>query len=209
MKRSIQLVLVVAAALVLCTATANAASIAVNGAAAMNGTNFGLEVTYAGDTDVGYVRDNTPDAETTFRGSFWLDPNTWDNGGVRNSHVILSGNGQGGLAVMRVYLLQQPNGKRRVRIYCREDNGIFAKSTNITLGTTGAEPPRKLDFEMITGAGDGSCMLKRSGGAEPTVTLDNLDNDTHDIRSARFGAVVSVDATSTGSIYLDEYESFR
>jgi hypothetical protein len=210
MKRSIQLVLVAAAALVLSAATANAASIAVNNAAAMNGTNFGMEVTL-NDTAPAYVLDSTPNAETTYRGSFWLDPNTWDTQGIRNSHVIFSGNGQGGVAVLRVYMLFNPAGAtaRRVRIWCKEDNGVFAKSTNITLGPIGAEPPRKLDFEMITGPGTGSCTLTRSGGSAPSVSLTNLDNDTWDIRTGRLGAITSVDAVSSGSYYLDEFESFR
>ena len=208
MKRSIQLALVAAAVIALGALPASAATIAVNAAAAMNGTNFGLEVN-VDTTSPAYVRDNTPNAETTYRGSFWLDPNTWATGGVRASHVILSGNGAGGVAVMRVYLLQQANGKRRVRIYCKENGGVFAKSTSITLGAVGAEPPRKIDFEMITGAGTGSCTLTRSGGASPSVSVTNLTNDAWDIRSARFGAVVSVDAVSSGSYYLDEFVSLR
>ncbi len=208
MKRSIQLALVVAAAFALGASAASAATIAVNAAAAMNGTNFGLEVNVDA-TAPAYVRDNTPNAETTYRGSFWLDPDSWSTGGVRASHVIFSGNGQGGVAVLRVYLLQQPNGKRRVRIYCKENSGVFAKSSNITLGAIGAEPPRKIDFEMITGAGTGSCSLTRSGGANPSVNLTNLTNDNWDIRSARLGAIVSVDSVSTGRYFLDEFESFR
>lgn len=207
MKRSIQLVLGVAAALALCAGTANAASIAVTPAAALNGSNFGLEVTFDGLTAPAYVRDNTPDQEDTFTASFDFDPNTWDNGGVRESVVILSLNSMAGEAVGRVYALQQSSGKQRIRIYCREESGIFRKGMPLTLGPIGGVPVRTVTITYATGAGTGSCSITRTSGA--TITLTNLDNASKDIRSARFGAVVSINPISTGIMFMDNYASFR
>ena len=50
-------------------ALASADSLTVTPAAAMGGTNYGLEV-YHDNTDKSYVQDNTPDMETTYRATF-------------------------------------------------------------------------------------------------------------------------------------------
>ena len=57
------------------------------------------------------------------------------------------------------------------------------------------------------GANDGRVRLTRKG----VVPKENsgLDNDEHYIDATRFGLVRGVDASTTGSFYLDDFSSFR
>jgi len=54
---------------------ASADSLTVTPAAAMGGTNYGLEV-YHDNTDRAYVQDDTPDSETTYRATFLINVGT-------------------------------------------------------------------------------------------------------------------------------------
>ena len=57
------------------------------------------------------------------------------------------------------------------------------------------------------GANDGLVRLTRKGVAPKENT--GLDNDEHYIDATRFGLVRNVDASTTGSFYLDDFSSFR
>ena len=52
-----------------------AASLAVNGGAALEGS-FGLEITFDGDAQRAYVEDDSPTAETHYNAKFRFDPNS-------------------------------------------------------------------------------------------------------------------------------------
>ena len=70
MKRSM---LVVIVGLALAATPAMADTLNVNAAAAMGGTNFGLEVLHD-NTSPAYVQDDTPSGESVYRFSFLYNP---------------------------------------------------------------------------------------------------------------------------------------
>ncbi len=196
---------------VLSTASAFGASLAVNNAAAMDGTNFGLAVTMAGAGAPAYVQDATPNNEGTYRALMWIDPNTFTNGGgVQSAHTVFSGQNPGdGVSVFRVDLYQIPNGTYRLRVTCRRNDGTYARSTLITIGTPASNPARQFQLEWGSGAGTGFCRLTGLFGANPSVETTGIANDTLSIRRARMGAVNGMDAGTSGIYYMDEFESFR
>ena len=71
MKRNVMMVIV---GLALVAGPAMADSLTVNASAAMNGTNFGLEVTHD-NSSLAYVQDDTPAAESIYRFDYLFDPN--------------------------------------------------------------------------------------------------------------------------------------
>jgi hypothetical protein len=81
MKKGITLIAVAAALTMVGSVSAD--SLTVNAAAAMGGTNYGLEV-YHDNTDRAYVQDNTPDFETTYRATFLFNAGTVTVGSPRN-----------------------------------------------------------------------------------------------------------------------------
>ncbi len=212
MKRSTQLALALGLVGLLSAGSAfGAASLAVTAPAAMNGTSFGLAVTLDGVAGgPAYVQDATPNSEGTFRALFWLQPNTMTADATQHSHTLYSVHNPGdGVAVVRLDLYRLSGGTMRVRLACRQDDGSYERTTLITLGPVGAEPDRELQMEWGSGAGTGFCRLTRFGGANPSVEITDLDNDTLSVRRARLGATFSVDADVTGTYFVDEYRSFR
>jgi hypothetical protein len=197
---------------VLSTASAFATgSIAVTNAAAMDGTTFGLAVTLTNSGGgPAYVQDATPNNEGTYRALFFLDPNTLNGHGSQTYHTIFSGHNPGdGVAVFRVDLYQLAGGNYRIRGACRRDDGTYARTTLITIGSTGSTPARQIQIEWGSGASSGFCTLTGLFGANPSVQVTGVDNDTLSIRRARLGAVVGMDAGTDGTYWLDEFESFR
>ncbi len=213
MKRSTQLALALGLIGLLSTASAyGAASLAVTNAAAMNGTTFGLAVSFNGVAGgPAYVQDATPNSEGTFSAFFWIDPGTMTaSDALQHSHTVYSiHNPDDGVAVVRLDLYRLSGGTMRVRAACRLDDGTYQRTTLITLGPVGAEPPREVQLEWGAGAGTGFCRMTRFGGTNPSVEVTGLDNDTLSVRRARLGATFSIDANVTGTTFLDEYRSFR
>lgn len=212
MKRSTQLAFALGLVGLLSAASAfGTASLAVTNAAAMNGTTWGLAVTLDGVAGgPAYVQDASSNNEGTYRALFWLQPNTLTADASQHSHTIFSiHNPGGGVALVRLDLYRLSGGTMRVRAACRQDDGTYQRTTLITLGPAGAEPDRELQLEWGSGAGTGFCRLTRFGGANPSVEVTGLDNDTLSVKRARLGATFSIDANVTGTYWLDEFRSFR
>ena len=70
--RNLSLIVALAALVMTAGAAFAANGVSVETNAAQDGT-FGLELTTDGSTNATFVRDNTPDAETVYRASFWVD----------------------------------------------------------------------------------------------------------------------------------------
>jgi len=87
MKRSM---LVVIVGLALAATPAMADTLNVNAAAAMGGTNFGLEVTHD-NSSVAYVQDDTPSDESIYRFEYLFDPNNIAGSGSGDWTMTLFG----------------------------------------------------------------------------------------------------------------------
>jgi len=224
------ILMLVAVAVLLSSPAVNAASLDVNGGAAIEGS-YGLEV-IMNDTSSAYVMDDTPVNETTYRAEFLLDWNTlqfatttgpgsnmsilklWDMdvpGPLPRQHVIVGlRNGSAG-PVLFLKLIQF-DGTSSWPIWRNE----LGSPMELNLpGTAGGYPCGiRVEFQQgTTGSpADGVVRIARYNAYAPGVwnTKEHTEviNYLLDIDRAYFGAMAA-DATSTGSIYLDSFESYR
>ena len=196
-------------ALILCAGSAFAAnSLDVNANAALAGSNFGLEVIVDGSPNSAFVEDLTPDAETVYRGEFRSNPNsaglTMADG---EFFMVFMGRGNGGVNIIRLALVRKNN---EFKIVCRmkKDGPGTAFCGKFTMGPAGT----RVGFEWVTasapGANDGEFRLLKNGDVKFERT--DYDNDTLTISAARLGmAKANSIAGSSGSLYLDDFASFR
>lgn len=221
----------VSVAALLSSLVVNAASLSVNGSAAIEG-NYGLEV-IMNDTSSAYVMDDSPINETTYRAQFMLDWNTLQfatnsgpgsnmailklfdmdvPGPLPRQHVIV-GLRLGGDGVPKVFLkLIQYDGITSWPIW-RDHLG---SPLELNLPTTAGGYPCGIRVEFQQGTtgspADGVVRFARYNAYAPGVwnSKENSEvvNYLLDVDSAYLGAMAA-DATSTGSFYLDSFESYR
>lgn len=204
--------LILAALSLLLVGTAQAQnSVAVTGAAAMNGTNFGLEVTLDGaSTNLAYVQDDTPSDETVYRAMFWVDANNLGMAVFQRFPIFLGRDDVNG-NVLRLQL-HYNGSNHRLRLQIRKNNGDWANARSG--GDTGAQflpigsaVARDVLIEArYENSGNGFVRLVANG---QTYFKDNFQSGNWQIDNIRFGATRNVDANLNGSFYLDEFQSFR
>jgi len=184
-------------------------TLAVTGAAALNGTTFGLEVNLpGGSTNNVFVRDDSPIAESVYRAIFWLDPNSLTMAAFNRTGVINGRTAAGNLAVIRLQL--QHNGfAYRLRAACRNNAGIFKYSRvngNAQKFIIINDAPTEVTLETRwENSNLGSCELSANG---QTIFNNGYNSGNNTINSIRFGAKTPAAAMS-GTFYLDEFSSFR
>jgi hypothetical protein len=177
--------------------------------AALNGTNYGLSVDIDGSTNNAYVEDQTPEAETTYRAAFWLDPNSlsmanWD----RFAAFLMKG--PGNLNVGRLQL-QWAGGNYRLRFSCL-NNGSTWKFARLNGTGQKALPigdnPVQVVLETVwLGSNQGYCGMT-VGGVEHWN--GGYQSGNNPIDKVRLGATKNMGAvTALGEFYVDEFESFR
>ncbi len=221
---------------VLLAAPAWSNTLAVKGAAAIDG-NFGLEVDMEANTvNPTYVRDNTPNNESTYRVQFWVDRAGGifmdnDNGtkatrfvGFRAADENFNNGGGSPVTVFRGIFgrlaVDAPGGVARYtwRLGCRKDDGSFQYIGGLVM----PDPGRKwvtMEFKAASapGANDGICRLYQ-GNTKYTANLagerTNLDNDLHRVDFVQMGAISGFtdnpqDPLTDGPLYYDSFESYR
>lgn len=198
-----------------------ATSLSVLPIAAMDGTNYGLVVTFDGSTSTAYVQDDSPTDETTYRASFWIDRSggiTMDNcsGGCVTSHTMFLMREDTAGTVVRVMLRRlaadNANGPRyAVRVGTKSNGGTFSYVGGVVLSETSKK--KNIMIEWQAGNGNGVTRIsKRNASADAwnlQAEVTTLTNDNYNIDYVRLGATSSVDATTTGDLWLDEFESYR
>jgi hypothetical protein len=195
----------------LLTLPVQAAEVAVTTAAARVGT-YGLEVTYD-DTSQAYLVDNSPNDETRYIARFWININDLSmlpcndmqifRGrqqqpapfNVFTLHIYRTCSDQGDFSYVLIPLVLQDNGQYKLG---SAEFTIPFRNHVITVDWKASSGP---------GANDGFFRLYK--GPNLRVNMTGLDNDTFGIDQVHMGGVVSIDEGTTGSIYLDEFESSR
>lgn len=186
-----------------------AASLDVNASAAMAGTNFGLEVIFDGPGNA-YVRDDTPADETIYRCQFWLDPATWNGNDAGDFFVISRATWEDQfLAAFQVMMVKKV-GLWRLWVRSMNNTGLPRYTNRINLSPGN---PSLLQVEWVQGdtpgALSGYVTLTIIDGynAGQSVSVD-LNNSNFNVDSVVLGALQPLPSQS-GSIYLDEFASFR
>lgn len=153
-----------------------------------------------------FVQDGSPEALTAYRARFRIDAdNLTLQPGDRLDH--LTGHASDGTLLFRVSLEPDAaSGQHQVVLAARNDNGGFAETP---LGEHQLLPPGRseVEVEWKAHAGDGYLLI---GIGHPAVFgLRELTNGAARLNSIRWGAVSGTVTTSTGSLLLDDFRSFR
>lgn len=185
-------------------------SLDVNANAAMNSTNFGLEVLFDGSVNNAYVQDDTPASETVYRASFWLDPNTVTMNNFSRFPVLLLRDGGN---IVRLQLQNRTDlNTYRMRAQIRNSAGTFVPAQDPGTGARflpiGDQPVEVTIQARFASAGQALLTLQVDGGVE--YIRDGFGNANQGtVNSVRFGGTRGIEANFNGSIYLDEFASFR
>lgn len=209
------------------TAAWAAASVTVNGTAAMNGTTFGMSINLDGTATNAFVQSDHPNDETHYLFRFFLNPGTavvtpgtsirigaiGDDAGAVGQHIIL---------FLRNDNAVVPNQFQLNFWYKDETAGGIYKFGGATYFTLVGSPcSRGYEVEwtrdtLAGTAGNGTLILRRlasTGTCTPTGlltrTVSNMDNDAYQVDNARFGTLNNQAVNGNGSVYFDEFSSFR
>jgi len=215
--------IVLAALLVagLVAGSAQAASLAVNGTAALGGTSNGLEV----DTDVSptvgaYVISLEPDGEDHFLVRFRLKVPTsfsMPQTGGGNYFRIMNFRRAINPAVVLVVFLKRSvgNGNYRINLWYRSDAAGFLNGGEFFFAQSTNQPDKLIEIEYTqgTGSGNGELNAKVNDAVQTGYPKTNLDNDDMPIDEVYMGFIYNAGDAATaslsGSYYMDEYESYR
>jgi hypothetical protein len=215
----VRLVIATAVLALVCTGPAMAANnLQVNATAAMNGTNYGLEVNIEDNATATYVVSEHPDNEKVFRAVFWVNPANLANVSTvpatnwfRFFAAADDANGQHIVLFLKKSLLQQ---NWRVTAYKKANNGFFQFAGEM-FWCSGASPaPFQMQVEWT--AAD-------PGMSNGVLTVTKLANGTNFSYTTADDSNFEVDKTLVGflnydafdpgpgggSYYFDEYESYR
>lgn len=197
-------------ALLLSPIVVNAASLDVNATAAMAGTNFGLATTFTNDTVKAYVKDETPDGETIYRVQYWFDPATV-NMADRTFYTMFRATRSAPLNAAFMVLHKYVGGTHRIWLRGLNNPGSVRFSTRIDL-MPGS--PSLIQVEWTQGDTPGvlsgnATMTILSGYASGQVVSIDLNNSDYVVDDCLMGAVGNIPATTSGTIYFDEFASYR
>jgi S-layer homology domain len=193
-------------ALLLAAPAAQGSDLAVNGNARYFG-GFGLQVNVSG-AGPAYVEDDSPGVERRYRARFYLNANllTPASGDELELFSAYSAAGTREASV----LLGRSGTQNRLRLAVRRDDGTYVETPS---GSESVLPREwhvvEIDWRAAASpsSGDGALAVWLDGAPRPG--LGGIDNDEGQIGFVRWGAVAGVDAGTSGSLLLDEFDSRR
>lgn len=151
-----------------------------------------------------YVTDNTPASEPSYRAQFRLDPNSLTMGNDEAFDLLNLDTST--TAVARVQL-RRSGGSYRLQFLLIDNGGTVRTSTNTVISD--APHTVQLDWRAnsTAGATDGSAVLSVDGVA--SVTMSGAQVGSRRVDRVRFGAPQSLDASTSGILFLDDFQSWR
>jgi len=155
------------------------------------------------DTVAIYVTDELPSTETRYRARFYLDPNSISMADGLDFYIFT------GYDTTSAFQVQLGFSAGNYRIRLRQQND--SSTTTSTAWVTISDAPHAIEIEWwastAAGANNGGANLWIDG--IPSGSLSGLDNDTRRIEYVRLGAVSGLNAGTSGTYYLDAFESRR
>lgn len=199
--------------------TAMAANnVTVNAGAALNGTNYGLEVNIEDNATSTYVVSEHPTDEKVFRALFWINPaNLADVSDVPGNNwfrFFAAADDTNGQHIVLFLKKSIANRNWRVTVYKRKNNGYFEMAGEF-FWTLGSDPqPFQMQVEWSAadpGLQNGYISVtKVSNGTG--ITFNTADDSNFEVDKVLIG-FLNYDnfdpGASGGSYYFDEYESYR
>ena len=174
-----------------------------NGFSVASGASFTALIDPFVKLPFAYVRDDTPAAETTYNAKFYL---RLDSLTLSASDEIghFNGYSANGNPQFRI-VLRTSLSENRVAIFAWDDDaGALVEHSVDFLLPLGF---RSVDLSWRAGSGDGEFLVSIDGAAPDGLT--GLNNGSSRIDFVRWGAVDGTLASSTGSMELDEFSSWR
>ncbi len=197
-------------------------SLDVNASAAAAGTNYGLEVIFDGSGTVAKVVDDTPVDETVYRAEFWFHPNSCYMGGTGSTGHWFSFMRATDSATFRSsFQLLLTNKFNLYRLSGRAGTnsaGVFKITGRINLDPTAWHKIRvELTNSPAAGTPGGDLVITVLEGPQAGQSVSasafsggvGINNSTITADDLHMGAVGNVDPLITGSMYFDEFASFR
>jgi N-acetylneuraminic acid mutarotase len=191
--------------------TTNGGRLSVSSSSALAG-NFGLQAVITSTTAM-YVTDDTPSAEPRYRARFYFDPNSlaMTSG---NAHYVLYGYNGTSTVAFRVELqcaggACPVSGSYQIRAGLIGDTSTTVFTSTAWIPLTDAPHVLELDWRAASAAGANNGGLTLWSDGVERASLAGIDNDTRRIDRARLGPVAGLDAGTTGTYYLDAFESRR
>jgi hypothetical protein len=233
MARGLSRLISVAALVVLPATTWAANSLSVNAAAAMAGTNFGLEVVLqnpaVNPSTQAYVSigpDKGLSNETGLSGTMYVNPGNMTMSSALGANHIQSfwlfqdANAPNGIKL--IFFLQKQNAAPNTWFftawYRNANNNFFNFACNGFLAgsaVTRANGARRIDWEWEAGAGNGRLFIQRSNedgsGTATICNVNNLQAGSQNIDRLVWGMVNPANhfAGTFGSFDLDEFSISR
>lgn len=210
--KALRMTLMVAAVIALAGTAMAQNTVYAHADAAMNGTNFGLVLDLDGSTGNTFVQDNTPAAETVYRASFWIDPNTLPMGNT-DKFVVFLGRHANNNNILRLQF-NYKSGDYRVRLQVKKNNNEWA-DTRLN-GNSGArfmvigDQPSEITVELVYG--NATVSLARVTANGITHYKDTYQSANWAVSQVRMGGPRMLQAQGgpfTGTVYFDEFASFR
>ncbi|MDY7092032.1 MAG: Ig-like domain-containing protein [Acidobacteriota bacterium] len=189
------------------TAAPGKTSIGATAAAALDGV-FGIATTFEGTTHRAYVEDDSPSNAQVLSAFLRLDPNSIGLA-AGTGHVILQCGRDATDQALQVKLYANAGGYL-LRFQARLDDGSWALlPSGGWVSLSDAPHTVRLDWRasFFGGADNGEAQLWVDGVSQGAVT--GLANASRAVDSCRLGAVVGVDASTSGTLYLDDYRAWR
>ena len=185
------------------SAVTDSGNLGVTAAAAVVGTR-GLQAVI-NDNNSMYVTDDTPNAEPSYRASFYLDPNSISMA-TGNAHYIFFGYQGATYVVLRIeFRFSSPN--YQLRVGQRDDNGTWGTSGWFNI----SDAPHfvEIAWRAATAAGANNGYLTLWIDGIQRANLTGVNSDTRRIDRVRLGPVSGIDNGTRGTYYFDAFESRR
>jgi hypothetical protein len=192
--------------LLLAASTAQASGLTVNAASRYFGA-FGLQVQVSGGAPA-YVEDDSPGAERRYRARFYVNANALAMASG-DEFDLFTGFSAAGVPQLRV-TVRRSGVQNLLRLAARRDDGVFVETPP---GSEIALPREwhsvEIDWKASSAAGSNDGALAVWLDGQSRTGLSAIDNDTAQVGLVRWGATEGVEATTTGSFVLDEFDSRR
>ncbi len=176
-----------------------------DGFSVASGADFSAVIDTALSSDFGSVDDPSPIAETAYHARLYvrLDNLSLGAGDEIEHFVAYSGSGA---AQFILTLKKNPGGVDAVHLAAREDGG------GLTQMAPGQELPlapgwNKIELDWIAAAGTGVLLVSINDGTSTGLT--GLTNSASTIESARWGAIGGSVGSTSGTLHIDGFDSWR
>ena len=169
---------------------------------ALAGTSYGLKCVIDDTTGIYGVVNISPPASNQLRVRFYVDPNGITMGDWESFYLMFEGPNSGFENIAaRFYSV---SGNYRMSPGVRDDGNIWRESSSVAI----SDAPHYIEFHLVRAtsdvASDGYVDWWIDGAAQTRLAnIDNYDGWSG-ITDLRFGAVSSLDAGTSGTLYLDE-----